>query len=299
MPNNQFIMTNDAIAENFSLLGKLMDIHGENSFKTKSYGIASFTIEKLPEELAAIPRDKIFGIRGIGDAIGKKIVEQLETGQLTILKEYISNTPPGILEMLSIKGIGPKKIFTIWKELGVETIGELLYACGENRLTLYKGFGEKTQLSIKESILFYLGSQGRYLYQQIENFAINVEAKLKNLFNNPQFYITGQFRRQMEVIDKLDWVTTTPKDTIVSFFTGHGYKLVDDATNYASVVGQENVTLGFYCVKPTAIQTQLFATSCSDEFLNEWEKRIGLDENVAYLSEKEIFSTNNISYIPP
>ncbi len=291
-------MTNDAIAENFSLLGKLMDIHGENSFKTKSYGIAAFTIEKLPTELKDLPQDKIFGIRGIGDAIGKKIVEQLETGKLALLNEYIANTPAGILEMLSIKGIGPKKIFTIWKELGIETLGELLYACDENRLTLYKGFGEKTQQSIKESILFYLGSQGSYLYQQIENFALNVEAKLKTLFNNKDFYITGQFRRQLEVIDKLEWVTTTPKETITSFFTGNGYKLVDDTNNYVSVVGQENVTLGFYSMQPSSIQTEIFKTSCSDEFLNEWKATVGLNEDAIYNSEEEIFLTNKLPYIP-
>ena len=116
-------MTNEAIADNFSLLGKLMDIHGENSFKTKTYSIAAFTIEKLPTELKDLPQDKIFGIRGIGDAIGKKIITQLETGQLPQLNEYIANTPPGILEMLNLKGLGPKKIFTVWKELGIETIG--------------------------------------------------------------------------------------------------------------------------------------------------------------------------------
>ena len=292
-------MTNEAIADNFSLLGKLMDIHGENSFKTKSYSVAAFTIEKLPTELKDMPQDKIFSIRGIGDAIGKKIVTQLETGQLPQLNEYIANTPPGILEMLNIKGLGPKKIFTVWKELGIETIGELLYACEENRLTLYKGFGEKTQQNVKESILFYMGSQGSYLYQQIENFAKNVEAKLKTFFNNPQFYITGQFRRQMEVIDKLEWVTTTPIATISSFFTSNGYKLVEDAGNYVSLVGQENVTLGFYSVVPSAIPTELFKSSCSESFLDAWKESIGLDESIAYPSEEAIFSTKNIAYIPP
>ncbi len=291
-------MTNEAIADNFSLLGKLMDIHGENSFKTKTYSIAAFTIEKLPTELKDLPQDKIFGIRGIGDAIGKKIIVQLETGQLPQLNEYISNTPPGILEMLNLKGLGPKKIFTVWKELGIETIGELLYACEENRLTLYKGFGEKTQQNVKESILFYMGSQGSYLYQQIENFAINVEAKLKSLFNNPQFYITGQFRRQMEVIDKLDWVTTTPKNTVSSFFTNNGYTLVDDTGNYVSVVGQENVKLGFYSVEANAISKQQFETSCSDAFLDGWKATIGFNES-SYPSEEAIFSSNNIAYIQP
>jgi len=295
---NNFIMTNNAIADNFSLLGKLMDIHGENSFKSKTYSIAAFTIEKLPSELKDLPQEKIFGLRGIGDAIGKKIMVQLETGQLPQLNDYIANTPAGILEMMNIKGLGPKKIFTVWKELGIETMGELLYACEENRLTLYKGFGEKTQQNIKEGILFYMGSQGSYLYQQIESFAINVDTKLKALFNNPQFHLTGQFRRQMEVIDKLDWVTTTPKHTISSFFVQNGYTLVDDIDQYVSVVGQENVTLGFYAVETTAIATKLFETSCSEEFLEVWKTTNGLNEGT-YSTEEAIFTSNNMAFIPP
>src|SRR5690242_19382320 len=135
-------MDNYLIADNFSLLSKLMDIHGENSFKAKSYSIAAFTIEKLPAQLASLPQQNIFSIKGVGDNIGKKIIEQLQTGELQVLKEYISRTPAGILEMLQINGIGPKKIGTIWKNLEIESPRELLYACNENRLMLYKGFGE-------------------------------------------------------------------------------------------------------------------------------------------------------------
>ena len=67
----------------------------------------------------------------------------LDTGKMKTLNDYLEKTPVGVVEMLNIKGIGPKKINTIWKELEVESIGELLYACNENRLLLYKGFGEK------------------------------------------------------------------------------------------------------------------------------------------------------------
>src|SRR5258706_12830043 len=119
-------MENTAIADNFDLLAKLMDIHGENSFKTKTYAIAAFNIEKLPAQLSDTPRDKIIGIKGIGESVGKKIMEMLDTGDLLILKEYLSSTPPGVVEMLNIKGIGPKKIHTVWKEMEIESIGELL-----------------------------------------------------------------------------------------------------------------------------------------------------------------------------
>ena len=102
-------MDNYAIADQLSMLARLMDIHGENSFKAKSYSIAAFTIEKLPQELAGLPKEKIASIKGIGDSVGKKVVELLEEGEMQSLKEYISKTPEGVLEMLNIKGLGPKK----------------------------------------------------------------------------------------------------------------------------------------------------------------------------------------------
>ena len=148
-------MENTAIADNFDLLAKLMDIHGENSFKTKTYAIAAFNIEKLPMQLKDTPREKIFTIKGIGDSVGKKVIEMVDSGKLEILSEYISKTPPGVIEMLNIKGIGPKKINTIWKQMEIESLGELLYACNENRLTLFKGFGEKTQKNVQDAINFY------------------------------------------------------------------------------------------------------------------------------------------------
>jgi DNA polymerase (family 10) len=160
-------MDNYAIADNFSLLAKLMDIHGENSFKTKTYAVAAFNIEKLPGQLKDTDRDKLFSIKGIGESVGKKIIEMIDTGELKLLKEYLERTPTGVAEMLNIKGIGPKKINIIWKEMEIESIGELLYACDENRLTRFKGFGEKTQKNVQEAINFYLQHQESFLYAQV------------------------------------------------------------------------------------------------------------------------------------
>ena len=132
-----------------------MDIHGENSFKSKSYASAAFAIEKLSVQLADLPSEKVASLKGIGTSSAQKIAELLQTGHLKALDEIILTTPPGVIEMLNIKGIGPKKISTIWKEMEIESIGELLYACKENRLKLYKGFGEKTQQQVIDTIEFY------------------------------------------------------------------------------------------------------------------------------------------------
>src|SRR6476659_10997066 len=99
-------MDNYQIADQFSLLSKLMDIHGENSFKSKSYSITAFTIEKLPVQLIETEPAQLASIKGIGASSAQKITELLETGQLEILNKIILATPPGVLEMLNIKGLG-------------------------------------------------------------------------------------------------------------------------------------------------------------------------------------------------
>lgn len=314
-------MDNYAIAENFALLGKLMDIHGDNSFKAKSYSSAAFTIDKLTTPLAELPAEKIFGIRGIGDAIGKKIVEQLETGQLSLLNEYIAKTPPGIIEMMGIKGIGPKKIATIWKELEIETLGELLYACNENRLTLYKGFGEKTQQNIKESIEFYMGNQGSYLYAQVIQHSENTQRILERIFPEDKWLLTGDLRRQMETIDKLEWVTTASTEKIIEHLgstliingtvTTSGEKEIDHAVKEQTfeirhsspelleIMGKgtaQNILLRFYPSTKETLYSNLFRTSCSPEFLEVWEK----DHSLAayYESEEAIFAAAGVQPIP-
>ena len=207
-------MDNYQIAENFSLLSKLMDIHGENSFKAKSYAAAAFNIEKLPMQLSDTPHEKIFTIKGIGESTGKKIIELLDTGSLQSLNEIIGKTPKGVIEMLNIKGIGPKKISTIWKEMEIESIGELLYACQENRLKLYKGFGEKTQQNVAESIEFYLNNSGHYLYPQVEALVPQITPYLEKLFGPGNVFLTGNFKRQLEIIEELEYVVNSTNEAI-------------------------------------------------------------------------------------
>ncbi len=183
-----------------------MDIHGENSFKAKSYASAAFAIEKLPGQLAELPADKIAGLKGIGTSTAQKISELLQTGKLKLLEELVLKTPPGIIEMLHIKGIGPKKIHTIWKEMEIESIGELLYACKENRLKLYKGFGEKTQQNVIETIEFYFTNKGSHLYAQVALIKDQVESFLVKIFPSTALALTGSFKRQLETVDELEFI---------------------------------------------------------------------------------------------
>lgn len=290
-------MDNYEIADQFSLLSKLMDIHVDNSFKAKSYAVAAFTIEKLPEQLTSIPAQKIFSIKGIGESVGKKIIELIETNELGILKEYLEKTPKGVLEMLQIKGIGPKKIATIWKELEIETLGELLYACNENRLLLYKGFGEKTQKNIKEAIEFYFNNIGSYLYQQVEQVVDIFQNQLQKNFPDSFFDISGEYKRQIEIIEKLEWVTNVNASELKSFFEKNDYKLVTEQAGYISFKGKENLTIGFYLANNNDRYKVLFTTSSSEDFLQAWNHKFGDIASTA-TSEEIIFSVHQLPFIP-
>ncbi len=289
---------NSFIADQFSLLAKLMDIHGENPFKSKSYSSAAFSIDKMPEALQNIPREQLISIRGIGSSIGRQVVEILDSGGLQQLNEIISNTPPGIIEMLRIKGLGPKKIATIWKEMEIESIGELLYACNENRLTRYKGFGEKSQISIRDTINFYLKSQDRFLYAQLEGYVLTIQKKLRENFPDAQIETTGAFRRQLEIIDHPEWITSLSSEKLQAFFAGSGFTVKSVSDRSTLFLDPENIVLEFYTPDVEKYFSTLFLSSAGPEFLESWNKE--MDTAIgSYKSEEEIFAANQCDFIPP
>jgi DNA polymerase (family 10) len=291
-------MDNNAIADNFSLLSKVIDIHGDDGFKAKTYSIAAYTIENLPVQLSSLTSDKIFSIKNIGSATGKKIIEQLGTGRLNILDDYLLKTPAGILEMLRIKGLGPKKISVIWKQLGIENIGELLYACEENRLLLTKGFGAKTQQNIKEAIVFFVNSQGSYLYAQIADFAAAFTKKMKESFPSKQFLLTGDANRHAEVIHKIEWVTDTAADELEAYFMNEEYS-IETEEEVITVRGPQNVTIRFTSVPSNLLYNRAFVNNCSEEFFLEWRDKYDWDPSASYNSEEEIFEKAGLPFIAP
>lgn len=294
-------MDNYQIAENFSLLAKLMDIHGENSFKAKSYAAAAFNIEKLPMQLTDMPHEKIFQIKGIGESTGKKIIEIIETGSLQSLQEIIDKTPRGVIEMLNLKGIGPKKISTIWKEMEIESIGELLYACQENRLKLYKGFGEKTQQNVIDTIEFYFSNSGYHLYPQVEAVVPQITTYLEKLFGTGNVFITGSFKRQLEVIEELEYVVKSTNEVIKpKFQSANPPELLEEKPGSLLYKLLNGLKLRLYTGEED-VEKRLFVTGCSPEFSEaflsqnpkiDFGKAAGADDNT-------LFTQAGISYIQP
>lgn len=291
MPSNAFI------AEQFELLSKLMDIHQENSFKSKSYSSAAFAIDKLPIELETIEREKIATLKGIGESSAKKIIEILDTERLAVLEELINKTPSGILDMLRIKGLGPKKIATIWHEMGIESIGELLYACNENRLLLYKGFGEKTQKNVADAIEFFMRNQGHFLYADVESYVTRMSEILLATFPNHCFEISGDFLRQMPTLDELVWITSCPLTDLNNFLSSNAFETELKEGTELIGKGPENLRQRFiYSSEEKLIQIK-FDFACHPTFLEEWNK-IFPDEQLKEIKEENWDEKLGIHYIP-
>lgn len=197
-------MTNKEIAGRFKYLAEIMELHEENTFKIRSYQNAYLSLRKFPEPLEQMTSEELESIKGVGKAIAGKIQELLKTGEMATLKKYEEKTPPGIREMLHIPGFGPKKIRIIWQELGVETIGELRYACNENRLIELKGFGQKTQEDLRQKLEYFQKMQGKFHFADLETPASRLKEILQAQLPGVPIEFTGAFRRCSNIVERIE-----------------------------------------------------------------------------------------------
>ncbi len=292
-------MNNEVIAEHFSLLSKLMDIHGDNSFKSKSYANAAFQIDRLPAQLTEMNKSEWAALRGIGANTAAKIDELITTGELKNLAEYLAKTPEGVVQMLDIKGLGPKKINTVWKEMEIESIGELLYACNENRLILYKGFGEKTQQNVKDAILFLMAQSGKFLYQQAEPYAANYDTKMKEVFHEHLIGLTGDMRRQAEIISRIDYLVALPIDIIKEKMAVIGLEAKEEDSMLTFAL-ENSPTLAIHSCSLENAGTTLLVTTGDEDFC-KWiqEKNTESLAIRKYSTEDVLFSAAGLPFIQP
>jgi len=291
-------MENKAIAKTFKLYSQLMELFNENPFRTKAMASASFKIDKLPFPAASATIDQLSTQPGIGKSTAERIMLILESGSFPELDNLIAQTPPGVLAMLTIKGLGPKKIRSIWKDLGIESVGELLYACNENRLMEAKGFGLKTQEEIRKSIEFSNANQGLFLYAKVEQIAATLLGSLVFYFPNQQHTFTGEIRRKCEIIASVDILTTCSISEVRSFFEGMPAYTAEE---YQDTAVQLTDELGVrYRIQSTSEERfaiDLLLTTGSETHIKEVQT---IQANLpAFASEEAIYEALGLSYIEP
>ncbi|MGZ3871738.1 MAG: helix-hairpin-helix domain-containing protein [Mucilaginibacter sp.] len=262
-------MENKPIARKLRLLAQLMELHEANPFKIKSIANAAFKVDKLPYPIVGKTFTELEKIDGIGKSTAGKITELLEKGTMADLEELLAQTPKGIIELMGIKGIGPKKVAIIWRELGIENVGELFYACNENRLVEAKGFGLKTQEDIRKVIEFTMASHGKFLYAQVEPVAKAFIEQLKGIFPDGLIEAAGEFRRRCEIISTFT-VVLGSRDQEIAFNTLLHSELIHDVKgekNQLSGHLENGLAVNIVCIEKRYFYKELFTQTGNDEHI--------------------------------
>ena len=310
------VLGNKGVSAVLHEVALLLELKGENPFKVKAYSNAARSIEILEKDLERMIREaRLKEIKGVGDALAHHITELVTTGKLQLLEELRTSIPPGHLEMLKIPGLGPKKVKALYDALDIKSIGELEYACSENRLVELEGFGQKTQEKILQGIQQIKKYQGRYLYGEVIDAA---EGILKRLLSHPKTLranLAGSLRRKMEVVRNINLVLSTqhPKDVLTAFSKLPEVEVVqfrDESRGRYSLFSGVEVDLQI--ISDQSFPYHLF---CFTGNLAHWNSMLerakamglslsegGLHQNGRFISckeEDEIFHVLGLDFIPP
>jgi DNA polymerase (family 10) len=214
-------MDKDQVAEILNGIGTLLELKGENPFKTRAYFNAARALETSAEPLAKLVAENRLGeIKGVGDALQKKITELVTTGKLVYYDDLKASIPPGLLAMMDIPGVGPKKIKVLHDELGIASVEELEKACQDGRVAKLKGFGEKTAVNICEGINRRRSYASKHL---LGDALLLAESVLDDLRSHPDVIRSseaGSLRRRREIIGDVDLVVSSKEPArVIDFFT--------------------------------------------------------------------------------
>ena len=221
------------VAKQLEEVGTLLELSGENPFKTRTYFNVARLITQIDDDLKTLVEEqRLREIKGVGEALEQKITELVTTGKLEFLEKLRAQFPETIFEILDIPGLGPKRVKTVYEELGVDSLDKLEQACTAGKIAELSGFGEKMQEKILSGIAFHRRHQGIHLYYMAEAAAQTLLQHLQKEESIQRMEVAGSLRRHKELIKDVDIVVSSddPKAVMkrfveapgVSQVTGHG-----------------------------------------------------------------------------
>ena len=311
-------MTKDQVAASLKEIGTILELNGENPFKCRAYLNAARTLETSPTDLAELVRTNRLGeLPGIGDALREKITTLVTTGKLPYLDELRTSIPSGLLPLLDLPGLGPKKLRALREKLKIESLEALTQACQDGRLASLDGFGEKTATNLLDSI------QRRATYRKLHRLGTALPAAqslLTHLRACPDVHqaeIAGSLRRGKEIVKDLDLIASSnkPKEVMKVFVSAPNVeKVVAHGETKSSVILTGGIPCDLRVVPPEAWPTALAHFTGSKEHnialrqraidqglhLSEWGLLKGKSKTPLKLKdEKDLHQALGLSFIPP
>lgn len=316
-------MDKSQIAEILSDIGTLLELKGEVVFKTRAYANAARALEALSEPLdEVIAENRLGEIKGIGEALQKKITELATTGRLAYYEELKASIPPGMREMLEIPGVGPKKIKALHDKLGISTIDELEAACKAGKVAALDGFGEKTQVNICDGINRRRAYASKHLISEALPLADSLLEALRSHPDVIRCSSAGSLRRHREIIGDIDLLASskTPAAVLDFFAQQPGIlSVIAKGETKASILLEGGIQCDLRVVSDSEYPSALmYFTGSKDHNIVMRQRAIdrGLRLNEYGLfrsktetrdpklletcrTEEEIFEKLGLSYIPP
>lgn len=296
-------------------IGALLEIEGDNPFRAKAYYNAAKVVAGLDDLDSLVKEGRLREIKGIGETLSANISEYYETGKMAYHEELTGRIPPTLIELLQISSLGPRKIKLLFEKLGVTGLGELEYACRENRLVGLFRFGERTQSRILKGIEFLRRHKGEYLFGEVYPLAVRMKERLARIVPDGLVEICGSIRRKKEVVRNIDIVVCAEDrrgvaDHLASLpdveevFTSDGTRiscrLVFGIEADLRIVDRQSFPFAFLYFTGSSEHTSRLRDLAARRGLSLDEK--GLFEAgrpVGLAGEAEIYEFLGLSYVPP
>ncbi len=308
-------MLNKKVAQIFYEIAQLLDLLGDNPFRIRAYERAAMRIESMPEDLEEyVLKDKLEDLPGIGKDLADKIKEIFYTGTLKQYEELKKKVPSGLLEMMNIPGLGPKKVKLIYDKLGITTIEELEEYARKGKLRSLPGFGLRTEENILRGIDFLRRSKGRLPLGQVLPLAIDLRRYIEESGLVERIDVVGSIRRFKETVHDIDIlvVTDSPREIMDRFIRySEVEEVLAQGEKKSSVIASGvQVDLRVFDRECYGAALLYFTGSkehnirvrqvCMEKGLKLNEYGLFRDEKrVAGLTEEEIYSYLGMQWIPP
>ncbi|GAB6281438.1 MAG: DNA polymerase/3'-5' exonuclease PolX [Ignavibacterium sp.] len=285
------------LINHLEVIADFLEYNGENPFKINAFRNGANAIRRYEDDFEQLIKEKkLDSIKGIGKALQSIIYEFYENNSSQLYNELKSKIPDSLLEIFQIKGLGPKKISVLNKELSITSIGELEYACKENRLILLKGFGKTTQEKILNEIeKIKINSQFVLL-----DTADKIQQQLLNLVNDfnsiKEISVTGEFRRNLEIISKIEFVILINDIKIFENELSKKFNFTKNENYYSLSFSINILIIIFVTQTKNDFISKLFFTTGSNEFINKLGIK-NISEKIT--DEEKIFEEIKMEYVAP
>jgi DNA polymerase (family X) len=266
------------VAGVLSEIAMLLEVTGGDRFRARAYAGAARRIEATGADLAALAAGgRLATLPGVGAGIAAVIRELVETGRSSLHERLAADTPPGLYDLMRIKGLGATRVRTLYAQLGIDSLEKLAAAALAGRLAPLPGFGAKTEEKVLEGVAFARASRGRRrLYAALE-VAERLLEWLGTLRGVTKAEVAGEVRRDLEVVSSVDLVAASkrPSDVLAAFrdLSGAVHADASDEDDRAEIRFSDGLVARLTCVPPERFVPALVRATGSEAHVRQLEAR--------------------------